>query len=72
MGRDGNMMELHNLFRSFNPRARMGRDPFYEEHKAILYSFNPRARMGRDFSFSFYFYSHFKFQSTRPHGARLV
>jgi len=34
--------------RSFNPRARVGRDALFPEYGTLLYSFNPRARVGRD------------------------
>jgi len=49
MGRDLTI----NLFpffvsKSFNPRARMGRDMYYNGRIYSLISFNPRARMGRD------------------------
>ncbi len=42
-------LQLHALKgKSFNPRARMGRDDALKAEEAALYSFNPRARMGRD------------------------
>ena len=58
--------------RSFNPRAREGRD-----HSAATASrgpqcFNPRAREGRDPSTSQRSPPSDSFQSTRPRGARLV
>ena len=54
---------------SFNPRARMGRDPRFQSHSPTPKCFNPRARMGRDIVD----YSRLLtrlFQSTRPYGAR--
>jgi len=35
---------------SFNPRARMGRDPLLGFAAVVRIGFNPRARMGRDLS----------------------
>ena len=56
----------------FNPRARTGRDVF--EFLIFLrgVSFNPRARTGRDAILSLVCYCPALFQSTRPHGARLL
>ena len=55
----------------FNPRARVGRDLTTPDALHLLSSFNPRARGGRDvFGLPTNLYFHFKFQSTRPRGAR--
>ena len=57
--------------RSFNPRAREGRD-----HVIIMLiwpdaaGFNPRAREGRDYLYTAYRTRRVTFQSTRPRGAR--
>ncbi len=34
--------------KSFNPRARVGRDMLRQGHHSHCYCFNPRARVGRD------------------------
>ncbi len=49
----------------------MGRDALYRDGKLVLDSFNPRARMGRDPVSKLKSRLKFRFQSTRPHGARL-
>ena len=72
MGRDDNGVALVAIQKGFNPRARMGRDHDAQFAAERLQSFNPRARMGRD---SGNFPGHSQrpaFQSTRPHGARLL
>ena len=56
----------------FNPRARVGRDPWAFRHSAgRRRCFNPRARVGRDMSTSSPASLKCpRFQSTRPRGAR--
>jgi len=49
----------------------MGRDPYLAYIHYVLRCFNPRARMGRDVEMRFTDIPSW-FQSTRPHGARLV
>ena len=49
----------------------MGRDYNTIARTKELNRFNPRARMGRDFLTYKQFLVDMKFQSTRPHGARL-
>ena len=56
--------------RSFNPRAREGRDVFLLATAQDLRGFNPRAREGRDPRFSSAAAFSGEFQSTRPRGAR--
>ncbi len=58
---------------NFNPRTRMGCDPI----KAAEYSppvryFNPRTRMGCDTDLFNLSSVYLRFQSTHPHGVRLV
>ena len=48
----------------------MGRDHQTLRRWVTIRSFNPRARMGRDVKQAFYVNGVFRFQSTRPHGAR--
>ena len=48
MGRDRQRNANDNLNISFNPRARMGRDPMQSILLHQKNRFNPRARMGRD------------------------
>ena len=55
---------------SFNPRARVGRDHAESAQLAIFKRFNPRARVGRD-QINRYSWLSYRFQSTRPRGARL-
>ena len=56
----------------FNPRARMGRDVApWTSVENVSFCFNPRARMGRDEILETENNDYIKFQSTRPHGARL-
>ena len=64
---------MRALGTGFNPRARMGRD-FIMIDRVMEPSpgFNPRARMGRDNVALRTFADLIKFQSTRPHGARLT
>ena len=57
------------VFLCFNPRARMGRDPWPTRLFSASYGFNPRARMGRDLTICSDINSAV-FQSTRPYGAR--
>ncbi len=54
----------------FNPRARVGRDPFWISVRSLMECFNPRARVGRDKPGRRQLAAHIKFQSTRPRGAR--
>ena len=57
----------------FNPRARTGRDELlFEEFRVVHHRFNPRARTGRDSINAFAYAVNPSFQSTRPHGARLL
>ncbi len=63
-------MCLHLPVLSFNPRARMGRDPVGAFNTVFDAGFNPRARMGRDCSFVAEATLSVVFQSTRPYGAR--
>jgi len=72
MGRDGIEQQVHQAHLSFNPRARMGRDQSRWKQRRCRWSFNPRARMGRDPNLPDITQVDFVFQSTRPHGARLV
>jgi len=57
--------------RSFNPRARAGRDVMVEAVITHIEGFNPRARAGRDLAL-LAFHLLMSFQSTRPRGARLI
>ena len=56
----------------FNPRARVGRDPAGLQERASRPGFNPRARVGRDAAENESHGGGFKFQSTRPRGARRI
>ena len=56
--------------RYFNPRARVGRDPPTNAPCGLRRNFNPRARVGRDCSKPQQPQGAYKFQSTRPRGAR--
>ena len=56
---------------SFNPRARVGRDPAGLQERASRPGFNPRARVGRDEKSMLAITREREFQSTRPRGARL-
>ena len=58
------------ISRSFNPRARVGRDFGRTIHSYRYQSFNPRARVGRDIIISEILQTSESFQSTRPRGAR--
>jgi len=58
------------LRRSFNPRARVGRDLVRLRCMIIMTSFNPRARVGRDSIYLIGQCFSDSFQSTRPRGAR--
>ncbi len=61
-----------DLVEGFNPRARGGRDaPNSSSLSGSMSSFNPRARGGRDELIGKAFVWLYKFQSTRPRGARL-
>ena len=55
----------------FNPRARVGRDGSPAIIDGICLCFNPRARVGRDLNILIHSPDCYKFQSTRPRGARL-
>ena len=57
--------------KSFNPRARVGRDPTETTEVTDVTGFNPRARVGRDQRMRLISGRRGKFQSTRPRGARL-
>ena len=57
-------------FGGFNPRARVGRDREGPSRRSAARSFNPRARVGRDCCSSRRHRRRFRFQSTRPRGAR--
>ena len=54
------------LFRSFNPRAREGRDAELQTGLLPSSCFNPRAREGRDVFEAGKFLKNWTFQSTRP------
>ena len=57
---------------SFNPRAHVGRDWGREIiDQPVSGCFNPRAHVGRDSQHRLYSSNHYRFQSTRPRGARL-
>ncbi len=56
--------------RCFNPRARVGRDRAEAEKDDDSESFNPRARVGRDAERRAGPHEFWRFQSTRPRGAR--
>ncbi len=56
--------------RSFNPRARRGRDQEPDDNTSTDSGFNPRARGGRDLFFGQPITLGQLFQSTRPRGAR--
>jgi len=93
MGRDKRPFLDRVKANCFNPRARMGRDSVQSGRRRQLQRFNPRARMGRDqegielaglvLAVSIHApawgatfgrcrrYRAGRFQSTRPHGARL-
>ena len=71
MGRDLVGSTAKRVVDRFNPRARMGRDCLQDWQLLECYSFNPRARMGRDMEIEQFMEGLRKFQSTRPHGARL-
>jgi len=47
-GATGWIAVMTRLGKSFNPRARVGRDPCVEMLTLVILSFNPRARVGRD------------------------
>ena len=55
----------------FNPRARVGRDGFADAVCRDANRFNPRARVGRDACRCARRPRRWRFQSTRPRGARL-
>ncbi len=71
VGRDIILLSMLSKFASFNPRARVGRDiiRYYRIYSNIC--FNPRARVGRDSWIQRRGLQTYKFQSTRPRGARL-
>ena len=54
----------------FNPRARVGRDPYRPGLPHLQMGFNPRARVGRDLLILAVSRRWRLFQSTRPRGAR--
>ena len=56
----------------FNPRAREGRDGLLSRNVTMGKSFNPRAREGRDETSCSWRTKAYRFQSTRPRGARPV
>ena len=71
-GRDIRIQRYSRSPRSFNPRARTGRDSSNLFAWSKFRSFNPRARTGRDAPHPRQPHtSSVRFQSTRPHGARL-
>ncbi len=57
---------------SFNPRARVGRDPMIFASLIVCGGFNPRARVGRDCYWHCLLAYWRRFQSTRPRGARHI
>ena len=72
VGRDSCAASAMSARRSFNPRARVGRDPYIFISYSSIKSFNPRARVGRDCCVCKSWPQVYRFQSTRPRGARLV
>ncbi len=58
------------MIRSFNPRARVGRDQARRLLPYVQQRFNPRARVGRDALERGEMDAMIGFQSTRPRGAR--
>ncbi len=64
-------MDFGNRRYRFNPRARTGRDTKFGVAFVARTGFNPRARTGRDAPEMIVKCHLLKFQSTRPHGARL-
>jgi len=56
--------------KSFNPRARVGRDIWDRGYIPHSLCFNPRARVGRDSISALKLAIKLSFQSTRPRGAR--
>ena len=72
MGSDPDIKYPKAFYRSFNPRSRMGSDmPLYSF--VLEYTcFNPRSRMGSDRSMRMLALPHITFQSTLPHGERLI
>ncbi len=71
-GATGEQWTFSVRWRSFNPRARVGRDSRGIISRPTSSRFNPRARVGRDFAPSHSFCHQSSFQSTRPRGARRV
>ena len=61
---------MHYGKSNFNPRARVGRDRARQLRAPRSPNFNPRARVGRDVCSTSSTIAPFKFQSTRPRGAR--
>ncbi len=71
-GATGPKLDNSSSIRSFNPRARRGRDHRLSGSNACWRaSFNPRARRGRDLCDMRKRANRYQFQSTRPQGARL-
>ncbi len=56
----------------FNPRAHTGHDLYILSERELKYCFNPRAHTGHDVDFSSTTGQPALFQSTCPHGARLL
>ena len=66
------LVQVANRTDSFNPRTRIGatlRKPSYRNTRT---GFNPRTRMGCDSLTTALKVSFFSFQSTHPHGVRLI
>ena len=61
---------IYPMIRSFNPRARVGRDQARRLLPYVQQRFNPRARVGRDALERGEMDAMIGFQSTRPRGAR--
>ncbi len=70
VGRDASDRRVPAQAPHFNPRARVGRDASDRRVPAQAPHFNPRARVGRDATMPPCVQEIFRFQSTRPRGAR--
>ena len=72
MGCDLGFASLASTTASFNPRTHMGCDLHCRLQPACPASFNPRTHMGCDQASRPAFKARLMFQSTHPHGVRLV
>ena len=57
---------------SFNPRTHTGCDRVVKRHRGSSNSFNPRTHTGCDWDMIYIYSSKWLFQSTHPHGVRLL